>query len=489
MTARAPILLHGATGFTGRLVAGELLGRGVPFAVSGRDEEKLRQVAEDNGAAEICVVDSANVDAVREAVIGRTLVASCAGPFAQVGEPIVRACAEAGVHYVDTTGEQSFVARIHRELAATAVASGACLTPAMAYDRHAQERRRRHGQRRDLAVGGEEARSRAVGGDRPLLHHGRAACAHRAGDELLQPGSVPHAGAHRRAHLAHLHGDRRGDRRAGAPHPDLPAALIPLLRRSAGITIGILDPSGTVGMLRPNHLQPPFDNPAIRRAFLGAIDQTAMMQAIVGDEPSRYHVPLGFFTPGTPMASDAGLSVFSAPRDLPKVAAEIKAAGYKGETTVLIVPSDYEHMRMMGEVVADTMRKVGLNVDYVATDWATMLQRRNNKGPADKGGWSGFITSWTGSDWLNPATHLAIRGNGEAGYPGWSTSPRTEQLYKDWFAAPDEAARAAICRQMQLVCLEDVPYYPLGQFEQDTAYRGITDVNKGFATFWSVRPK
>jgi short subunit dehydrogenase-like uncharacterized protein len=132
--ARAPILLHGATGFTGRLVARELLRRGVPFAVSGRDREKLAQVAEENGSREVCVFATGDEAAVREAVTGRALVAACAGPFARIGEPVVRACAEAGVHYVDTTGEQSFVARIHRELSATAKESGACLAPAMAYE-------------------------------------------------------------------------------------------------------------------------------------------------------------------------------------------------------------------------------------------------------------------------------------------------------------------------------------------------------------------
>jgi short subunit dehydrogenase-like uncharacterized protein len=131
---RAPILLHGATGFTGRLVAGEFLARGVPFAVSGRDPAKLARVAEENGAREVCAFSLEDAAAIRAAVEGRALVVACAGPFARVGEPIVRACAEAGVHYVDTTGEQSFVARIHRELATTAEASGACLAPAMAYE-------------------------------------------------------------------------------------------------------------------------------------------------------------------------------------------------------------------------------------------------------------------------------------------------------------------------------------------------------------------
>ena len=264
--------------------------------------------------------------------------------------------------------------------------------------------------------------------------------------------------------------------------------LQPLLRRNRAITVETLDPTGTVGMMRPNHLQPPFDNPAIRRAVLRALNQADEMQAIVGDDPALYTAPIGFFTPGTPMASKAGLEVLAGPRDEKGAAAALKAAGYANEPVVLIVPTDYQHMKLMGEVFAETLRRIGMNVDLVATDWATMLQRRNNKGPVDKGGWSGFITSWTGSDWLNPATHLSLRGNGEAGYPGWSTSAETEALIASWFDAPDLPARQAICRDIQLQCMQDVPYYPLGQFAQFTAYRNITGVLKGFPTFWNVRP-
>ena len=193
------------------------------------------------------------------------------------------------------------------------------------------------------------------------------------------------------------------------------ADLLGMLRRNRAITTTVLDRSGTVGMMRPNHLQPPFDNPAIRRAVLRAVDQASEMQAIVGDDPASYNVPVGYFTPGSPMASDAGLAqagllVPSGGRDEAAIDREIKAAGYAGEPVTLLVPTDYLTMKLIGEVFADTLRRVGMTVDLVATDWATMLQRRTNKGPRDKGGWNGFITTWTGSDWLNPGdAHLDPR--------------------------------------------------------------------------------
>lgn len=263
--------------------------------------------------------------------------------------------------------------------------------------------------------------------------------------------------------------------------------LLAMLNKSRAITTTILDTSGSLGMMRPNHSQPPFDNPAIRRALLRAVDQKAEMQAIMGENTASYHVPVGMFLPGSPSENDAGMEVLTGPKNYAAIARDIKAAGYAGEPVTLMVPTDYLSMHLMGQVFADTMRRVGMTVDLVSLDWATVLQRRMNKGPVDKGGWHGFITSQTGTDWLNPATHYSIRGNGAA-YPGWFFNARLEELRNTWFDAPDAAAQKAICREVQTECMRDVPLFPLGQFVSSTAYRGLAGVMKGFPMFWNVKP-
>jgi peptide/nickel transport system substrate-binding protein len=263
--------------------------------------------------------------------------------------------------------------------------------------------------------------------------------------------------------------------------------LIPLLKNNKRLTVAIKDSSGMTGMMRPNHLQPPFSNPAIRRAVLSAIDQRMFMEAVVGDNPELIRTPVGTFSPGTPMASNAGLDVFTGARDVAKVKDDLKQAGYNGEKVVLLVPTDYAIFKAMGDVAADTLRRIGMNVEYVATDWGTMQQRRNKKTTVEEGGWSVFFSAWAGTDTLNPASHVTMRGNGEA-FPGWSTSEKTEQLRAEWFGAPSDDARADICRQIQLQCLQDVPYFPLGQYLQPTAYRSdLTGILNGFSTFWNVR--
>jgi peptide/nickel transport system substrate-binding protein len=265
---------------------------------------------------------------------------------------------------------------------------------------------------------------------------------------------------------------------------------LPTLRGARGVTTRVLDPTGFVTMLRVNHIQPPFDNPAIRRALWGAVDQTAYMQAVAGtDDPSLFHVPLGFFCPGTPMASTDGLGPLTGPRDPAKVRGDLKEAGYKGETVLLMVPSNTAALLALGQVAAEMLKGVGMNVELYAVEFNAMLQRRNRKGPVSEGGWSAFVTNWSGMDWLNPAGYIALRGTGDTGYAGWATTPRIESLREAWFTAPDEAARAALCRDIQLQAMQDVPYYPLGQYLQPTAYRsGIAGVLDGFATFWNVRP-
>jgi peptide/nickel transport system substrate-binding protein len=267
--------------------------------------------------------------------------------------------------------------------------------------------------------------------------------------------------------------------------------LLPLLRRDNNIKIDVINSTGSVNMMRPNHLQPPFNNPKILQALLWAVDQSSFMEAIVGDDPSMYHVPHGFFCPGTPMASDVGLEPLLGPRDPAKVKQMLKQAGYAGEKVTMLVATDYTQFKAIGDVAADMMSKVGMNVDHVATDWGTMLQRRNNKGPADQGGWNCFFTGWEGEDHLDPSNHYAIRGNGNdpAGWPGWCVSPRLEALRNAWFDAPGKEAQRKICVDMQLQCMIDVPSVPLGQFVQPTAYRtSLTGVLRGFPTFWNVRP-
>jgi peptide/nickel transport system substrate-binding protein len=265
--------------------------------------------------------------------------------------------------------------------------------------------------------------------------------------------------------------------------------LANLLKTKSGITVEVQDKTGQMATMRLNHLTPPFDNPAVRRALLHAINQTDFMQAVVGDEPSMYKVPVGVFCPGTPMASTAGLEVFRTGDDYSAAKKMLAESGYKGEKAVLMAPTDFPILKALADVGGDVMQKIGINVDYQAMDWGSVVTRRSKKDPLDKGGWSVFHTFWGGIDQFNPLGHAILRAQGpETGLFGWPTSPTLEDLRNKWIAAPDLASQKKIAEAIQLQAFQDVPYIPLGQNFYNTAYRkSITGVLKGFVMFWNVR--
>ena len=264
--------------------------------------------------------------------------------------------------------------------------------------------------------------------------------------------------------------------------------LLPTLRRNRQIEVLTLETAGWMGFLRFNQLQPPFNNPAIRRAILGAINQPDFMQAIVGNNPELWRDKVGVFTPNTPLASDEGLGVLTGPRDLDRVRRELTAAGYAGQRVALIVPSDLVFVKAMSEVGADVFRRIGLNVDYQALDWGTVLARRVSREPVERGGWSAFFSFGDGLGWSSPAGHVALRGNGAAGWPGWPDNPPMEQFRNAWFDAPDLAAQQAIARRMQALAMQEVPFIPCGQYFLATAHRrNITGILQGAPLFWNLR--
>lgn len=155
---------------------------------------------------------------------------------------------------------------------------------------------------------------------------------------------------------------------------------------------------------------------------------------------------------------------------------------------MLLAPSDGgENLRRM-EVAADTMRKVGLNVDMQVSDVGTMFKRIFKKESVDNGGWSGVTYGIAGTDVWDPGVNSPLRAVGAGGTPGWPNSPRLEELRDAWLATSDATTQRQIAAQIQLQAFQDVPYVPLGLVYWPTAYRAdLTGVLSGLALFWNVR--
>ena len=264
--------------------------------------------------------------------------------------------------------------------------------------------------------------------------------------------------------------------------------LVPSLRKDANIRLIELDPTGAPAMMRFNHLQPPFNNPGVRRALLGAVDQAEFMEAVAGAERELWKAGTGYFPSSSTMASTAGMAALTSKRDMAKVKADLAAAGYNGERTVVMVATDLPALAALGLVGADMLKRAGMNVEVQATDWGSVIQRRASKEPVEKGGWSVFFTSFFGLDQFTPATHLGLRANGTAGWFGWCDSPKLEALREEWLRAPDLPAQQALAARIQEQAFTDVPYLPLGEYSIQTATRKeVTGVLKGLPLFWGVQ--
>ena len=262
--------------------------------------------------------------------------------------------------------------------------------------------------------------------------------------------------------------------------------LRPVLSRAGHIRVEIKDPTGVLGFIKVNCLQPPFDNPGIRRALLGAIVQEDFVTAIAGTDPKMWRTGVGVFCPGTDLATDIGMEVLNGPRDMAKVKAALAAAGYAGQTVAMMVATDTPYRKAMGDVAADTMRRAGMTVDYQSVDWGTAVARRDKKGPIDQGGWSGLCTTLSGLDLMNPSGH-AFRTTGETGWFGWATSERIADLRNQWLDAGDPGTEKKIAEDIQRQWWIDVPHLPFGQWYQPTAFRDtVTGVLEGFPLFYGV---
>jgi peptide/nickel transport system substrate-binding protein len=263
--------------------------------------------------------------------------------------------------------------------------------------------------------------------------------------------------------------------------------LVPTLRANTNLKTRVVETKGLMGFLRFNQLFPPFDNPAIRRAVLKAVNQKEFMEAVVGGN-GTYDAHCGIFTPGTAMANDAGMAALNGPHDVAEVKRELEAAGYKGEKIVYLAPTDVPRINAIAEVGADMLRKIGMNVDEVSTDWGTTVQRSVSRQPPDKGGWHMFASFTGGYDMSTPATAQLLRGNGASAYNGWPTAPKLEALRDAWLAADDLPTQQALAKQIQAQAFIDVPYLPLGSYFQPTAYKAdLTDMQTGLIQFTGVR--
>jgi peptide/nickel transport system substrate-binding protein len=156
-----------------------------------------------------------------------------------------------------------------------------------------------------------------------------------------------------------------------------PADIWPVLAGNADIDL-VASSLRPLGCVRFNWLYPPFDNVKMRQAVMMVASQADYMTAFVGDQ-KLWNECASFFTCGGPMASKTGSEIMTGKRDYEAAKRLIKDAGYKGEKIILLDAVDQPLIHTEALVTTDMLKKLDLNVEYVAADWGTVVTRRASK--------------------------------------------------------------------------------------------------------------
>jgi short subunit dehydrogenase-like uncharacterized protein len=128
------VVLFGATGYTGRLVAEQMVQRGMSPLLAARSEDRLAAMAEELGGLETAVADVSRPESVRALVERGDVLVSTVGPFLRFGGPALEAAIGAGAHYLDSTGEPAFIRRVFEREGPRAERSNCALLTALGYD-------------------------------------------------------------------------------------------------------------------------------------------------------------------------------------------------------------------------------------------------------------------------------------------------------------------------------------------------------------------
>jgi len=136
-SSKKPVVVYGASGYTGRLVCEYLREYNIPFIAAGRSAEKIHAAMRSNvpgiETADYEVAEVPHtVEALTQLFRGASVVLNTVGPFARFGHEVVRACLATKCHYTDTTGEQDWLITLDQEYGAQFAAAGLLLSPGIA---------------------------------------------------------------------------------------------------------------------------------------------------------------------------------------------------------------------------------------------------------------------------------------------------------------------------------------------------------------------
>jgi peptide/nickel transport system substrate-binding protein len=265
----------------------------------------------------------------------------------------------------------------------------------------------------------------------------------------------------------------------------LPPKLPDAARDDPNLVVTRLDDIGYYAILRLNARQGIMANQRVRQTLLAAIDQTAVMEAVFGEDTASFTTPVGLFPPGSEYASDAGIERIGAKRSPRAIQAMLKDAGYNGETVIVLNPADDAIHTALTAAVIDQARRIGLSIEERKLDRGAFATQREN--PEDNA-WSAVCESLPGADLQDPPGVPAGRAPSDGRLADWPDDPRAGLLRDTWIDAYDLGVKRGVAARLQDQVFMMAGFVPLGQWFPATAWRKPLDgQQKGpCPVFWNV---
>lgn len=136
--AKHPVIIYGASGYTGMLIMDWLIDQQIPFSAVGRSAKRIKEMMEQRvvrlESAEYEIIETEHsVEALIKVFKGAKVVCNTVGPFTKFGLTTVEACLKAGCHYIDTTGEQGFIRTVRDQFGEQFSQAGLLVSPSISY--------------------------------------------------------------------------------------------------------------------------------------------------------------------------------------------------------------------------------------------------------------------------------------------------------------------------------------------------------------------
>ncbi len=263
--------------------------------------------------------------------------------------------------------------------------------------------------------------------------------------------------------------------------------LVQTVEKNPDVVVGTIWPTEGFGLLRMNHLHPPFNNIKARQALALMIDQKEYMAAGIG--PAKYWREChSIWICGTPYGTEAGSEAYKK-QNIEKAKQLMIESGYKGEKVLLMGAADIQFLNAFTLVTAENLKKIGVNVDLVIADWGSIVTRRSKNEPPAQGGWNIFHTGSGTASQANPMSSNISPTTCEAAWFGWPCDKEIEKVRQAFIREVDPAKQKQLAETLhKRLWEENIPVLPVGQYQQPFLWRkNITGIMKAnTVVYWNI---